>query len=210
MPAATLQTEAFVLARRPTAADGWQALTLFAPEHGLLLGMQRVPRKASKSQVQLDLFDEAALSLESSNQGRTWFVREARIARRHVAIGRSYAALQGASILAGLIARNPVSPESRGPVAALLRAGFSAYDESDKPEAVTFKCLYCFARDEGYPVKQEWFPSLTTADREVAAGLLNRPLAEQKASAEETVRIRRLLEGYLRERTEILLDQAAK
>jgi hypothetical protein len=206
MPAATLQTEAFVLARRPTAADGWQALTLFAPEHGLLLGMQRVPRKASNSQVQLDLFDEAALALESSNQGRTWFVREARIAKRHVAIGRSYAALQGASLLAGLIARNPVSPESRATVTALLRAGLSAFDESNNPEIVTFKCLYCFARDEGYPVKQEWFPSLPPADRELAAGLLNRPLAEQTVSAEETVRLRRSLEGYLRERTEILLE----
>ena len=206
MPAATLQAEAFVLARRPTAADGWQALTLFAPEHGLLHGMQRVPRKASSSQVLLDLFDEAALALESSNQCRTWFVREARISRRHVAIGRSYEALQGASALAALIARNSVPPESRANVTALLRAGLSAFEESDKPEAVAFKCLYCFARDEGYPVKQEWFPGLTLADRELAAGLLNRPLAEQTASAEDTVRLRRLLEGYLRERTEILLD----
>jgi hypothetical protein len=168
--------------------------------------MQRVPRKASSSQVLLDLFDEAALALESSNQGRTWFVREARISRRHVAIGRSYEALQGASALAALIARNSVPPESRANVTALLRAGLSAFEESDKPEAVAFKCLYCFARDEGYPVKQEWFPGLTLADRELAAGLLNRPLAEQTASAEDTVRLRRLLEGYLRERTEILLD----
>jgi hypothetical protein len=206
MPAATLQTEAFVLARRPTAADGWQALTLFAPEHGLLQGMQRVLKKASASQVQLDLFDEAALSLESSNQGRTWFLREVRITRRHAAVGRSYAALQGASALASIIARNPVSPESRPSVAALLRAGLAAFEESDRPEVVTFKCIYCFARDEGYPVKQEWFPALSPADRELAAGLLNRPLAEQTAPAEEALRLRRLLEDYLRGHTEILLD----
>jgi hypothetical protein len=206
MPALTLQTEAFILARRPTAADGWQSLTLFAPEHGLLQGMQRVSKKASASQVLLDLFDEALLTLESSNLGRTWFVRESRIAKRRVAIGRSYAALQGASALAGLIARNPVAPESRAPVTALLRAGLSAFEESDRPEIVAFKCLYCFARDEGYPVKQEWFPALTPADRELAAGILNRPLAEQTASSEETLRLRRLLEDYLRSRTEILLE----
>jgi hypothetical protein len=66
--------------------------------------------------------------------------------------------------------------------------------------------MYRFARDEGYPVKQEWFPSLPLADRELAAGMLNRPLAEQTVSVEETVRLRRSLEDYLRERTEILLD----
>ncbi len=206
MPGATLQTEAFVLARRPTAADGWQAFTLFAAEHGLLTAMQRVLKRVSASQVQLDLFDEAALSLESSNQGRTWFVREVRMARRHVAIGRSYAALQGASALAALIARNPVSPESRPSVELLLRAGLAAFEESDRPEIVTFKCFYCFARDEGYPVKQEWFPGLTPADRELVAGLLNRPLADQTASADDALRLRRLLEDYLRGRTEILLD----
>ena len=206
MPGATLQTEAFVLARRPTAADGWQAFTLFAAEHGLLTAMQRVLKRVSASQVQLDLFDEAALSLESSNQGRTWFVREVRMARRHVAIGRSYAALQGASALAALIARNPVSPESRPSVEVLLRAGLAAFEESDRPEIVTFKCFYCFARDEGYPVKQEWFPGLTPADRELVAGLLNRPLADQTASADDALRLRRLLEDYLRGRTEILLD----
>ena len=206
MPGATLQAEAFVLARRPTAADGWQAFTLFAAEHGLLTAMQRVLKRVSASQVQLDLFDEAALSLESSNQGRTWFVREVRMARRHVAIGRSYAALQGASALAALIARNPVSPESRPSVELLLRAGLAAFEESDRPEIVTFKCFYCFARDEGYPVKQEWFPGLTPADRELVAGLLNRPLADQTASADDALRLRRLLEDYLRGRTEILLD----
>ena len=206
MPGATLQTEAFVLARRPTAADGWQAFTLFAAEHGLLTAMQRVLKRVSASQVQLDLFDEAALSLESSNPGRTWFVREVRMARRHVAIGRSYAALQGASALAALIARNPVSPESRPSVELLLRAGLAAFEESDRPEIVTFKCFYCFAMDEGYPVKQEWFPGLTPADRELVAGLLNRPLADQTASADDALRLRRLLEDYLRGRTEILLD----
>jgi hypothetical protein len=55
-------------------------------------------------------------------------------------------------------------------------------------------------------VKQEWFPALAPADRELAAALLNRPLSEQKASAEETLRLRRLLEEYLRSHTEILLE----
>ena len=209
MPAATLQTEAFVLARRPTAADGWQALTLFAPEHGLVQGMQRVLKKASASQVLLDLFDEAALSLESSNQGRTWFVREARVLSRHGGIGRSYEALEAASAFAALIARNPVEAESRPNVAVLLRTVFSALATADSPAVVHFKSLYRFAREEGYPVKQQWLPSLPPELRARAETILHTPLAEFDARAvpkPECAAITRRLEAYLREYTEILLD----
>ena len=51
----------------------------------------------------LDLFDEAALALESSNQGRTWFVKEARLVTRHPSIGASYESLLRASSLAELV-----------------------------------------------------------------------------------------------------------
>ena len=206
MAAPTLQTEAFVLAKRPSPADGWQACTLFAPEHGPLHALQRVPKKLSAHQVMLDLFDEAALALESSNQGRTWFVREARLLARHAAIGRSYAALLGASSFARLIARNTVSPDSRPAVAALLRTALASFGTADRPEIVALKSLYCFARDEGYPVKQEWLAGLPAADRATAALILNRPLAEQTTPAPAVAALQRRLEDYLRARTEILID----
>ena len=144
------------------AADGWQSYVLFAPEHGHLHALQRIAQKSSGTRVMLDLFDEADLFLESSNQGRTWFVREAKIALRHAGIGHSYAALREASAFARLIALNQVGPESRAPVAALLRAGLEAFARGIRPDIVYFKCLYRFARDEGYPVKQEWFPACRT------------------------------------------------
>jgi len=42
--------------------------------------------------------------------------------------------------------------------------------------------LYRFARDEGYPVKEQWFPTLNAEDRAAAAPLLNRPLEGQTAA----------------------------
>lgn len=205
MAGQALHTEAFVLVRRPTTADGWQAFTLFAPEHGPLHVLQRIPKKPGTS-VALDLFDEISAILESSNQGRTWFVREARVKVRHAEIGRSYAALQGASAFALLIARNSVSPDSRPAVAALLRTGLAAFASAARPEIVAFKCLYRFARDEGYPVKQEWLPSLPAEERTAAEGLINRPLAAQTAGADAVARIQRNLEDYLRGHTEIIVN----
>lgn len=205
MPAESLSTEAFILIKRPPA-ESFQSFTAFSADHGTLVLLQRMAKKAATTNIPLDLFDEASLLLESSNQGRTWFVKEAQIQQRHVAIGRSYEALQRASALAALIARNPVHEESRPAVATLLREALAAFGSGLRPDIVFFKSLYRFARDEGYPLKQQWFPTLPSADRADVALLLNRTLAEQSATPAQVTRLQRRLEEYLRGHTEVLVD----
>lgn len=205
MPAQSLQTEAFVLLKRPEA-DTFQSFTVFSAEHGLLLVMQRVAKKSGATSTTLDLFDEVALMLESSNQGRTWFAKEVRVLTRFTDIGRSYEALRLASALTALIARNPVNDDSRAPVATLLRTAFTAFAGGVRPDIVYFKSLYLFARDEGYPLKQQWFPTLPSADRADVATLLNKPLTEQTAEPAAVVRLVRRLEEYLGGHTEILME----
>lgn len=205
MPALPLQTDAFVLSKRPPA-DSFQLFTVFSPEHGSLFVLQRVSKKAASNQLALDLFDEVALGLESANQGQTWFVKEARLIARHADLGRSYDTLRLASALASLVARNTVADESRASVATLLRQAFAAFAAGARPDFVWFKSLYRFARDEGHPLKEQWFPTLPAADREVVATLLNQPLAQQTATVAAVERLTRRLEEYLRGHTEILLD----
>lgn len=205
MPAQSLQTDAFVLLRRPPT-DSFQTFSLFSPEHGALLALQRISRKSGATAPALDLFDEASFLLESSNQGRTWFVKEARLIERHAGIGRSYDALRLASALTSVIARNPVHEESRAAVGALLRTALGAFASGARPDVIYFKSLYCFARDEGYPLKQQWFPTLPPIDRTTVATLLNRPLADQSAAPADVIRLQRRLEDYLRGDTEILLE----
>jgi hypothetical protein len=204
-----------VLLKRPPA-DSFQTLTIFSAEHGSLLVLQRVPKPAGRSPTRakpasaastpLDLFDEVALALESSNQGRTWFVKEARVIARAEGIGRSYDALRLASALATLIARNPVHEDSRAAVGNLLRGAFAAFAGARRPDIVYFKSVYRFARDEGYPLKEQWFPTLPAADRAEVVTLLNRPLAGQTAAPELVARYQRRLEEYLRGHTEILVE----
>lgn len=202
-----LTTDAFVLLRRPSTSDAFQVISAFSESQGGLLILQRIS-KASRpgaAGAPLDLFSEAALVLESSNQGRTWFVRDARVLRGAEGIGRNYEALQRASEFAALVAQNAAPEESRPKVYALLRQAFDAFANAPRPDVAYVKCLYCLARDEGYPVKQQWFRSLPAADRDAVAGLLNTPLTEQSASAEEVARLRGRLEAWLRTETEILL-----
>ncbi len=205
MPGLPLQIDAFVLSKRPPA-DTFQTLNVFSAEQGALLILQRIAKKSAGTGVTLDLFDEASLFLESSNQGRTWFVKETRLVTRHPALGRSYETLLAASALASLVARNPVHDESRLAVATLLRTAFAALAAGARPDIVYFKSLYCFARDEGYPLKQQWYPLLPDEDRAAVAPLLNRPLSAQTAPPAVVLHVQRLLENYLRHHTDILLD----
>jgi len=204
VPGQTLTTEAFVIEKRPPA-DAFQTFGLFSAEHGNLLALQRVPRKPSPAHVAPDLFDTVSAMLESSNQGRTWFVREVRILARRAAIGRSYDALRFASALVAVIGRNPVHEESRPNVEQLLRTALDAFGETERPDIVHLKSLYLFARDEGYPVKEDWLPSLPEADRTIASAVLNRRLSEQDSTGADVARIRRRLEDYLNSRTEIAI-----
>lgn len=204
MPGQQLQTTAFILAKQPSGSDSFEQLTVFSAEHGVLLCLRRIPQGKATT-TPLDLFDETELWLESSNQGRTWFIKEHRLIRRHDGIGRSYEALRAAAALGSLLTRNPVPDESREAVAGLLRTSFAALADGGRPDVVWLKALYCLLRDEGYPVKQQWWPQLTAPDRDTAAHLLNQPLAAQTADAAAVAQITRRLEGWVEAETEIRL-----
>lgn len=186
--------------------DTFQTLNLFTVEHGAILAMQRVPKKAGPGSL-LDLFDHASLLLETSNQGRTYFVKEARLLTRHGEIGRSYDGLLLASRLATVIARNPLDEAGRPQVLALLCRAFAAFGRSPRPDVVYLKALYRFAREEGLPLKEEWFPTLPASDRAGLSALLNQPLEEQSAAPELVTRWKRRLEEYLRGHSDFVIPE---
>jgi hypothetical protein len=206
VPGPSLTTDALVLRPWPPT-DTFQSFSVFTPEHGALRIHQRIPgKKPSASHLTLDLFDDVSLVLEGTPSGDAWFVKEARLLTRHSGIGRRYESLLQASAFARLAARNPGSEESYPAIHALLRTAFTAFASSDRPDIVYLKSLYCFARDEGYPVKQQWFPALPSSDRPLAIALINQPLATQTTSPADVTRLLRSLEHYVRNHTEIHLD----
>jgi hypothetical protein len=204
VPGQQLNTSAFILTRKLSGSDKFEQLTAFSADHGTLACLRRIATGKTTA-TPLDLFDEAELWLESSNQGRTWFIKEHRFIERHPGIGRSYEALRTASTFGTLLAHNPVAEESRDAVIALLRSSFAALGSGGRPDIIWLKTLYCFLRDEGYPVKQQWWPKLSSADRDTAAQLLNQPLAAQSADPRLVAPITRQLEDWLRTETEIRL-----
>jgi len=205
MPGQQLHSEGLVLSRRPPT-DRFQQLAVLTPEQGVLTCLRRLTTRPAGPAVALDLFDEADFFFESSNQGRTWFIREVRLLGRHADIGQSYDTLRLACGFAATLARNPGSEEGRARVYDLARRTFAAFNGARRSDLVYLKGLYSFARDEGYPVKQDWWQNLPPPERGPAADMLSRPVSEQTAGADAVARLTRRLEDYLRAYTEILLE----
>ena len=208
MPSPSLATDAWIISKRPPT-EKFQPLIAFSAEHGRLAVYLRLQRKESAAVVALDLFDETALTVESSNQGQSWFIKEARLLVRHSEIGRSYEALRHASTFAAVVARNDVPEEGRSTVYTLLRNAFAAFSGPTRPDVVHFKSLYRFARDEGYAVRQQWLPTLPAELQEQANYLLRTPLGEIAATAPDestTALLQQRLEDYLRAYTDVLID----
>lgn len=198
-----MQTAGFVL-QKPPAEDRYQQVLVFSADQGHLRCFQRLSSR--QPAVALDLFDEVAGTLTSSNQGRTWFFSEVRVQRRFAGIGLSFAALREASAFATLLARNAMHEDSRGAAYALLGTALQAWAAGARPDIVSLKALYSFARAEGYPVKEEWAAGLRGSDRENVRCLLNEPLAAVAGIDPDAVdRLLERLRRYLRDSTDIAM-----
>jgi len=207
----TLSTQGIVLLKRPPK-ESFQPLTVFSSEHGHLTFWQRVPKRTGSSKITknatapLDLFDEAEFLAESPNQGQSWFIKETRLLHRPSEIARSYDALRHACDFTSTLARNRVPEEVRAGVMQLLRRSLDAFAQHARPDITHLKALYSFARDEGYPLRQHWLPTLPLSLRELAKAVLSQPLAEQNPPPETVAALHTHLCHYLRHHTEILVN----
>jgi len=202
MGAQLLSTPATVL-HRSISGDHWVRLQFLAVDHGRLDCLIRNSKRSSSNLPMLDLFDDVQLALESRNEGRTWFIKEAAVLRRRPGLGRSYEGLRHACRFATIIRDNPGPAESRLPVYELLHRSLDAWETGLRPDVVYLKSLYLLARDEGYPVAQEWRTRLSPSARSLALSLLGAPVEGQTSDAEAVAELTQNLEEYLRHHTEI-------
>ncbi len=199
---------ALVLRQAPSG-ESFLKLDLLTPESGAFLCLKRVSKK-NPQQAAPDLFDTADIQLETSKQGTARFIREYQLVTRREAIGRNYRALQHASAYCGLLARN--APHMAEPAALfeLAERSLDAFAEGKAPEVVHLKAIYLLLKDEGYPVRESWWPQLAPSLRESAKALINQPAppnndARMREACEELIRH---LERWLERETDLMLPNA--
>lgn len=203
-----LTAEGIVLNRQRTG-ENFLHLVFLSPETGIFHAGKRAGTTGSKS-PQPDLFDEATLTFDPPRKGTSSlrFIREYRVVRRHERLGTDYATLALACRYARVLTDNPLPDTSAPHLHATLHRALTAWEAGRAPETVYFKALFLFARDEGFPVKEEWMDSLTSGDRGAVSEILRLPAQEIHAET-HTSRLIRLFEKYLHHEHEVRFAESA-
>jgi len=197
--------QALILRQAPSG-ESFLKLEVLTPESGAFLCLKRTSKKNLQQSVP-DLFDTAEIQLETSKQGTARFVREYQLITRREAIGRNYRTLQQASEFCALLARN--APHMAEPAALfeLAERTLNAFAEGKAPEVVHLKAIYLLLKDEGYPIRESWWPQLNPTLRNAAKTLINQPAPEAITSAEREscTQITRHLYRWLEQDTDLVL-----
>ena len=197
--------EALVLKTEPSG-ESFIKLYVITAESGIFLCMKRVSKKANSSTIP-DLFDTAVILLETSQQGTMRFVKEYQLRQRRDVIGQNYRSLRSASRLSQLLVANASHmPESKW-LFTLTERAFNAFAAGKAPDVVLLKSVYLLLKDEGYPVRESWWPTLRADLRETAKRLISKPSPAQIDKAEQKTceSIEQDLTQWMRHQTDLII-----
>jgi recombinational DNA repair protein (RecF pathway) len=167
-------TERALVLRIAPNGESFLRLDVLSLESGGFLCLKRISKKSQQTTAP-DLFDTADIHLETSKQGTARFVNDYQLIHRRASIGKSYRTLQHASDYCALIAQN--GPHMADPelLFQLTEHTLDAFAEGKVSSIVFLKAIYLLLKDEGYPVRESWWPELPTALRTAAKQILNNP-----------------------------------
>lgn len=197
--------------RKEPSGESFLKLHLLGPELGCRLCLKRVASKNRLRKSAPDLFDTAEVQVETSRQGTAQFIGEYQITRRRSEIGLNYRALRYASDLSKLLIRNGSHMGDLPVLYQLAERSMDAFAEQLEPSVVFLKSIYLLLKDEGYPVRESWWPQIPPPLRKDTRELLSQPsprslAPEVRASCEASVQN---LLHWLHRETELSLPDGA-
>ena len=149
---------------------------IFSAESGLCVLHKRVSQK--KTAQLPDFLDVVAAEAERSKTGGMFFLKDFEILASHPRVAESYEAFSDAAEIAKCALKNSAYLESFGGMYERLRAAFAAINSGADSACVRIKFMYVFARDEGYPIKEDFAAGLGAEEFSALKKILSTPAAE--------------------------------
>lgn len=169
------ETNKVMVLGKEASGESFLKLHLLGPELGYQVCLKRVATKTHSIKAAPDLFDTAEILLETSRQGTARFVAEYQVTRRRNEIGRNYRALQLASALSQILTANGSHIADLPALYQLAERSMDAFAERLEPSVVFLKALFLLLKEEGYPVRESWWPDLPSRIRQQTRELLRQP-----------------------------------
>ena len=188
---------------RTVQGEHYTRYQLFHAEQGPLEALWR-KSKQNHAPTPPDLFQVISVSLNRAGKAKLPFITEYTVEQGYPRLAFSYPALKEASSFTRTIWHNLRHAEFFPPLYSLTQQALEAFEAGVAPELVHFKALYRFAREEGYPVKEQWWSQKTPEERKCIADWIQVPVAESK-DLDGLSQTLEDLKRYLHQQTEILI-----
>lgn len=205
-------SQRFLLLRLEASGESYLKMHLLGPEEGLELCLNRVSKKENSEKTKPDLFDTAEIDLEPSKQGTMRFVKDYHLLERRTAIGSSYRRLQRASQFCNLLITNGAHMPDLHALYHLASRSLDAFQDRGTPDIVYLKSLFLLLKEEGFPVREFWWPSLPMELRKQAKQFIEQACPESLSDEEETScqRVIEHLENWIRRETDLILRDRSR
>jgi hypothetical protein len=172
----------------------WLSTLTEAGEHLSVL------KRQSSRGTSVDVFDVATIE----HRGDGSFLSQYELQHRRSKLATSYPRLSAASAIARQLSSclPDLPPDPRHWQRTLL--AFGALEAGHPVDAVCLKYWFVFARDEGYPVVEDWLQGLPPHEQTQARHLLNTPLNSMSEAGPMAQTHLESLLGWLQQATELL------
>ena len=89
----------------------------------------------------------------------------------------------------------------------IIERTLNAFNEKKSPEIIFLKALYLLLKDEGYPVRESWWPQLSERLRDPARQFINNPTpgSTSEEQSKICVEISHNLRNWLSQETDLVL-----
>jgi len=205
------QAQRVLVLRKELSGESFLKLHLLGPELGLQLCLKRVAQKKLQNTSAPDLFDTAELQINPSKQGTARFLSSYELIERRTEIGQNYRRLKYASDLSNLLIANGGHMADLPALYELTEKSMDAFAQKLEPAVTFFKTLFLLLKEEGYAVRESWWPQTPARLRGTARQLLNQPCpetisGETRAQSEELIEH---LQGWMLRETDLRLPESA-
>ena len=179
-------------------------IKIFDQSSGLCSSLFPMPGKRNKKSGLPDFFDEVECRLNPSRSNNSsLFVTEFHKINSFRSLAANPAVFMTASEIASFYLKNGSHLLDAQVQLELLRTSLHSFARAFEPKVVLIKLYFCFAKNEGLPVKESWRDSLSANLSRFTNQALSLPVDQAEITAGQCNKILESLKNWMNAETEL-------